>query len=116
MAFTKPSFSKFENDTVKNVTDFIRAEGIQCDLDEVETADIWTDQAEFDEVVEALKLREQYAAGKLDVDYLAGHKVFKGQDARDYFKMPHIVGGVTFPGNTVSSQPHVTHICCRRTE
>ena len=87
---------KLEEENVKNVGEFIKKHGIECDLRDVETVDIWTDPKQWNEILEALKARKKVCEGRLDADVLTKHKVWSAEEAKEGLLIPEAVGAVSF--------------------
>lgn len=94
---------KLEEDNVQNVAKLIKDLGIECDLREVETVDIWTDdQKGWDEALESLKKRKEVLKGKIEEAVLMKHKVWGKEEARRGLMIPEAVGAVSFPAYALS--------------
>lgn len=93
---------KLEEDNVKNVGEFIKALGIDCDLRDVETIDVFTDQKQFDEGLESLKLRKEVLKGYVENSVLTKHRIWSAKETREELLVPDGVGAVSFPAYKLS--------------
>ncbi|TVY45798.1 putative oxidoreductase [Lachnellula occidentalis] len=91
---------QWEEDNVKNVGVFIREHGIECDLRDVESVDVTTDDGQFQDILEALKMRKE-VAGKAGVA-LWEHKIWSQEEARKELLIPQAVGAVSFPAHVLN--------------
>lgn len=93
---------KLEEENVQNVGKLIKELGIECDLRDVETVDIWTVQKGWDEALEALKKRKEVLKGKVEEAILTKHKVWGKKEAREGLLIPEALGAVSFPAYALS--------------
>lgn len=91
-----------EEENVANVGKLIGELGIECDLREVETVDIWMDQEGWEDVLAALKKREEVFKGKVEEIVLTKHKIWTREDARKELLIPEAIGAVSFPAYSLS--------------
>lgn len=91
-----------EEVNVKNVGNFIKEHGIGCDLRDVETVDIFTDQPEWEEALEALKAREEAFDGRVEAKVLTKHRVWSAKETREELLVPAGVGAISFPAYALS--------------
>jgi glycine/D-amino acid oxidase-like deaminating enzyme len=91
---------QWEEDNVKNMGNFIKEHGIDCDLRDVETADETTDEEQFQEFLDALKVRKE-VAGKTEVT-LFEHKIWGKEEARKGLLIPKAVGAASFPAHVLN--------------
>ncbi|KAG9233735.1 FAD dependent oxidoreductase superfamily protein [Amylocarpus encephaloides] len=88
---------QLEEANVKNVGAFIKEQNIDCDLRDVETIDISTDQRQWESVLAALKARQEVFDGKREEAVLTKHKLWSAQEAKEDLLVPNGVGAVSFP-------------------
>ncbi|MCJ1444022.1 MAG: hypothetical protein MMC23_004522 [Stictis urceolatum] len=88
-----------EETTVQRIGKLVHDENIKCDLRAVETCDIVTEQKDWDEMVDVVKIREKYTA---DHPQVTKRKLWFGEEARKEFLVPAAVGAVTFPAYSLS--------------
>ncbi|TVY18065.1 putative oxidoreductase OrdL [Lachnellula arida] len=93
---------KFEEENVANLGKLIKELGVKCDLREVESVDIWTDQEEWDDVLELLKKRQDVFDGKMKESVLKKYKIWTRDEARKELLVPEAVGAVGFPAYALS--------------
>ncbi|TVY32718.1 hypothetical protein LSUB1_G007603 [Lachnellula subtilissima] len=88
---------KLKEENVASVGKLIKELRIKCDLREVETVDIWTDQDEWDDVLELLKQRHEVLDGKMGEGDLKKYKIWTRDEARKELLVPEAVGAVSIP-------------------
>lgn len=93
---------KLEEENVQNVGSLIKELGIDCDLRDVETVDIFTDQEKWEEALESLKRRKEVLEGKVEGTVLMKHKVWSKDEAREGLLIPDAVGAVSFRAYALS--------------
>ncbi|CZR54288.1 uncharacterized protein PAC_04171 [Phialocephala subalpina] len=91
-----------EEVNVKNVGNFIKEHEIGCDLRDVETVDIFTDQPGWEEALEALKAREEAFDGRVEAKVLTKHRVWSAKETREELLVPAGVGAISFPAYALS--------------
>lgn len=105
-------FERLEEENVQDIADFVREHEVDCDFEDVETADTYIHEDEWAGVLEIVELREKIRQERNDAGPLTKRKVLHGQEARDYLNIPSIVGAVTYPAHT--QNPY--HLVCRMLE
>ena len=93
-------FEKLEEENVQDIADFVRTHNVDCDFQDVETADCYVTENEWAKVLEIVRYREEMRQRRQDAGPLTKKEVLQGQKARDYMGMPTIVGAVTWPAHT----------------
>ncbi|KAF5552080.1 oxidoreductase ordL [Fusarium phyllophilum] len=92
--------ANMEQDCVNDVRDFVRSHNISSDFTDVETASLyWTDDS-FKAAVESIEFQHDLEKRRPDDVPKNKRTIWKGQDARDYWGWPEIVGAVTFKAHT----------------
>ncbi|KAF8849007.1 FAD dependent oxidoreductase [Acephala macrosclerotiorum] len=91
-----------EEENVKNVGEFIKEHGIECDLRAVETVDIFTYQSEWEEALAALKARKEAFDGKVEAEVLTKHRVWSAKETREELLIPQGLGAISFPAYALS--------------
>jgi glycine/D-amino acid oxidase-like deaminating enzyme len=93
---------KLEEENVKNVGEFIKEHGIECDLRDVETVDIWKDLKQWEDTLESLKKRKEMFEGRFEAEVLTKHKIWSKEEAREGLLIPEAEGAVSFPAFALS--------------
>jgi glycine/D-amino acid oxidase-like deaminating enzyme len=93
---------KLEEDNVKNVGEFIKTHGIDCDLRDVETLDVFTDQKKLDHAFAALKARKGVLEGHVTANVLTKHKIWSEKETREELLIPEGVGAISYPAYKLS--------------
>lgn len=101
---------KLEEDNVKNVGEFIKTFGIDCDLRDVETLDIFTDQKQLDDALESLKARKEVLKGHVEASILTKHRVWSAKETREKLLIPEGVGAISFPAYKLSPYKFVCKV------
>lgn len=91
-----------EEENVANLGKLIKELGIKCDLREVESVDIWTDQERFADVLELLNKRQDVFDDKMKESVLKKYKIWTRDEARKELLVPEAVGAVSFPAYAFS--------------
>ena len=91
---------RLEEETVQDIADFVKEHSVDCDFQDVETADIYTTEEAWAEVLEVVRVREEVRRRRPEAGPLTKRKVMHGQEAIDRMGMPTIVGAVTYPAHT----------------
>ncbi|KAI0130028.1 FAD dependent oxidoreductase superfamily protein [Xylariales sp. AK1849] len=105
-------FEKLEEQNVKDIADFVRTHDVACDFQDVETADIYQTEQEWNKVVEVVRMREEVRQRRPDAAPITQRKVLQGEEAREKMGMPTVVGAVTYPAHT--QNPYL--LVCRMLE
>jgi glycine/D-amino acid oxidase-like deaminating enzyme len=87
---------KLEEENVKNVGEFIKTFGIDCDLRDVETVDIFTDRKQWDGALESLKARKDVLKGHVEANILTKHRVWSAKETREELLIPEGIGAISF--------------------
>lgn len=99
--------ARLEQDCVNDVRDFVRSHNVSNGWRDVETADLYFTKEEFEKAAEIVEFQRELARRRPDdVPQDSPRTVFRGQDARDYWQWPEILGAVTYPGHT--QNPYLT--------
>jgi len=91
-----------EEETVREIGELVRKERIECDLRNVETVDIFTDQPQFDAAIAALEARRKVFEGRVEAETLTKHRVWSEKETREELLIPEGVGAVSFRGYALS--------------
>lgn len=81
---------------------FIRKLGIDCDLRDVETLDVFTDSAKWEAALEALAARKEVLEGNVETEILTKHRIWTAKETRDELLIPKAVGAISFPAYALS--------------
>lgn len=99
--------AKLEQDCVDDVQDFVRSHNVSSGWQDVETADIYYTQEAFEKAAEIVEFQRELAERRPDdVPQNNPRAVLRGQEARDYWQWPEILGAVTYAGHT--QNPYLT--------
>lgn len=93
---------KLEEDNVKHVGELIRSLGIDCDLRDVETLDVTTDEVQWEAALNALETRKRVLRGKVEESVLTKHRVWSKEETRNELLIPEGVGAISFPAFKLS--------------
>ncbi|RBR25169.1 uncharacterized protein FIESC28_02077 [Fusarium coffeatum] len=98
--------SNMEQDCVNDVREFVKSNNVSSDFTDVETASLYWTKDAFDTAVKNIEF--QHALEKKRPNDVPDNKrtIMKGQEARDYWQWPEIVGAVTFKAHT--QNPYLT--------
>ncbi|KAH7179163.1 FAD dependent oxidoreductase [Fusarium flagelliforme] len=98
--------SNMEQDCVNDVREFVKSNNVSSDFTDVETASLYWTKDAFDTAVKNIEF--QHALEKKRPNDVPDNKrtILKGQEARDYWQWPEIVGAVTFKAHT--QNPYLT--------
>ncbi|RFU31321.1 hypothetical protein B7463_g5007, partial [Scytalidium lignicola] len=111
----------FEKSNVRHVGEFIQRNEIECDLRSVETVDIYTDEKQWDEALEALKAIKEVVGEEEDEEEEGSfsdnstkihvkHKVWSQKETREELLIPDGVGAISFPAFVLSPYKFVCGI------
>ncbi|KAF4998050.1 hypothetical protein FDECE_11902 [Fusarium decemcellulare] len=91
---------RMEQDCVNDVRDFVRSHNVSSDFTEVESGYLfWTREA-FEKGIGVVEFQDELAERRPDDVPKNKRTVYKGQEARDHWGWPEIVGAITFKANT----------------
>jgi glycine/D-amino acid oxidase-like deaminating enzyme len=93
-------FEQLEEQNVQDIADFVRDHKVDCDFQDVETADAYYTEQGWAEVLDVIKYRQEVSKRWPDVRPLIKRKVWHGQDAREHLGLPNVLGAVTYPAHT----------------
>ncbi|CAG7559979.1 unnamed protein product [Fusarium equiseti] len=98
--------SNMEQDCVNDVREFVKSNNVSSDFTDVETASLYWTKDSFETAVKNIEF--QHALEKKRPNDVPDNKrtILKGQEARDYWQWPEIVGAVTFKAHT--QNPYLT--------
>ncbi|KAI1058912.1 hypothetical protein LB507_004034 [Fusarium sp. FIESC RH6] len=98
--------SNMEQDCVNDVREFVKSHNVSSDFTDVETASLYWTKDAFDTAVKNIEF--QHALEKKRPNDVPDNKrtIMRGQEARDYWQWPEIVGAVTFKAHT--QNPYLT--------
>ncbi|MCJ1435569.1 hypothetical protein MMC27_004943 [Xylographa pallens] len=105
-------FERLEEETVQDIAAFVRAHDVDCDFQDVETADVFLTEEEWAEALEVKRFREEVQQRRPVIRARMQLDVRHGAEARAYIGTPHIVGSVTYPAHT--QNPYL--LVCRMLE
>jgi hypothetical protein len=87
---------------VANVAKLIKGLGIECDLRDVETLDIFTDFVKWEAALEALAARKEVLKGNVETAILTKHRVWTAKETREELLVPEGMGAISFPAYALS--------------
>jgi glycine/D-amino acid oxidase-like deaminating enzyme len=93
-------FEQLEEQNVLDVANFVRDHHVHCDFQDVETADTYYTEEGWQEVLEALRFREEVSKRRPVAKSLIKRRVWHGHQARAHLGLPDLVGAVTYPAHT----------------
>jgi len=93
-----------EERNVHNVGEFIRIHGIDCDLRDLETVDIFAHQGHWNEALAALEARKGVLQGRAEAKMLVEHKIWTQKQTREELLIPKGLGAISFPAHAL--QPY----------
>ena len=93
-------FERLEEENVRDIADFVREHKVDCDFQNVETADTYVTEEEWREVLEIVDFREKIRQRRPDAGPLIKRKVLQGRGARDCLGIDSVVGAVFWPAHT----------------
>jgi glycine/D-amino acid oxidase-like deaminating enzyme len=93
-------FEQLEEQNVLDIANFVRDYEVDCDFQDVETADVYTTAEGWEEVLEIIQLREEVRKKRPDVAPLIERKIWHGEKASEYLGLPGIIGAVTYSAHT----------------
>lgn len=96
--------------------DLVEREKVACDLTELESVDLFWDQALFAKAVDAVRARHQALPWETD-EGLPSWNVHQAAETREKFKAPDALGAISYPGATLSAYKLVRgllHLALRR--
>ncbi|KAH7418155.1 FAD dependent oxidoreductase [Cadophora sp. MPI-SDFR-AT-0126] len=101
---------KLEEENVKKVGQFVKEHEIECDLRDVETLDVFTDDRKWASALKSLKARKDVLAGKVGANILTKHKVWSAKETRQQLLIPEGVGAISFPAYALSPYKFVCRL------
>ncbi|KAK8855066.1 oxidoreductase ordL [Apiospora arundinis] len=98
---------RLEQDCVNDMRNFVSSHNVSSGWQDVETADLYYTKEEFEKAAEVVEFQQELAKRRPD-DIPQGNPrtVFRGQEARDYWHWPEILGAITYAGHT--QNPYLT--------
>lgn len=93
-------FEQLEEQNVLDIAQFVRDHKVDCDFQDVETADTYYTDKGWAEVLDVIRFREEVSRRKPGVRRLITRRVWHGQQAREHLGLPNILGAVTYPAHT----------------
>ncbi|KAK8110250.1 uncharacterized protein PG998_006707 [Apiospora kogelbergensis] len=98
---------KLEQDCVSDVRDFVHRYNVSSGWRDVETADLYYTQDEFEKAAAVVEFQDELRRRRPDhAPQNNARTVFRGQEARDHWRWPEISGAVTYAGHT--QNPYLT--------
>ena len=105
-------FARLEEQNVQDIADFVREHDVDCDFQDVETADVFLTEEKWAEALEVRRFRGESQQRRPDIRNRMKLDVRHGAEARKYMGIPNIVGSVTYPAHT--QNPYL--LVCRMLE
>lgn len=97
---------KMEQDGIDDVREFVKTYNVSSGWQDVESADLyWTKEA-FEKAVDIVEYQRDLEQRRPDDVPKNDRTVYTGQEARDYWGWPEILGAVTFAAHT--QNPYLT--------
>ncbi|KAK8024408.1 hypothetical protein PG993_012474 [Apiospora rasikravindrae] len=98
---------RLEQDCVDDMREFVSKYNVSSGWRNVETADLYYTKEEFEKAAEVVQFQRELAECRPD-DVPQGNPrtVYSGQEARDHWQWPEILGAVTYTGHT--QNPYLT--------
>ena len=94
-------FEQLEEQTVVDIANFVKQHKVDCDFQDVETADTFTTVEAWKEVLEVVRMREEVRKKRSDARQTSFMKeVWEGQEACERLGLPGLVGAVTYSAHT----------------
>ncbi|KFA80547.1 hypothetical protein S40288_07200 [Stachybotrys chartarum IBT 40288] len=97
---------KMEQDCIDDVRNFVRTHNVSSGWQDVESADLYWTKAAFENAVDVVEFQRELEERRPNDVPKNNRTVYAGQDARDYWKWPEILGAVTFSAHT--QNPYLT--------
>ncbi|KAK2606445.1 hypothetical protein QQS21_003138 [Conoideocrella luteorostrata] len=91
---------KLEEGSIQDIANFVREHNVDCDFQDVETADAYVTEEIWANISTTMKAREEVKQRRPGDVSSTEIRLWEGQAARDHMGMPGIVGAVTYPGHT----------------
>lgn len=104
-AFGEEEAIKFENleeQNVRDIADFVREHDVDCDFQDVETADTYSTKKAWEGVLEVARLREETRDRRHDTESLVKRQIWHGKEASERVGLPNLLGAVTYPAHTLN--------------
>lgn len=101
---------------MRGVATFAREQGIACDLEHVETVDVFEDEGAFAEALAAVASRRAALAGDIQRGEAQERWAWSADEARRKFGTPGAVGAVSFGAYTLSPYEFVCGVLRRGLE
>lgn len=98
--------SRMEQDSVNDLREYVLSHNISSGWQDVDTADLyWTKEA-FEQAVQVFEFQRELDQRRPDDVPKNDRAVYAGQDARDHWGWPEILGAITFKAHT--QNPYLT--------
>ena len=98
---------KLEQDCTDDMADFVREYNVSSGWQDVETADLYFKKENYEAALEVLEFQRELAERRPnDVPQGNPRTAYSGQEARDHWGWPEILGAVTYRGYT--QNPYLT--------
>ncbi|OCT49598.1 FAD dependent oxidoreductase superfamily protein [Cladophialophora carrionii] len=105
-------FERLEEQNVRDIAHFVREHQVDCDFQDVETADAYYTARGWAEALDVMRYREEVSRRRPDVPSPIGKRVWHGRAARERLGLPDVLGAVTYPAHT--QNPYL--LVCRMLE
>lgn len=92
--------SNMEQDCVNDVREFVLSNNVSSDFTDVETASLYWTRDSFETAVKSIEFMHELEERRPNDVPKNKRTIWKGQEARDYWGWPEIVGAVTFKAHT----------------
>ncbi|KAK0113020.1 hypothetical protein ONS95_014730 [Cadophora gregata] len=101
---------KLEEENVRKLGEFVKEHEIDCDLRDVETLDIFTDDRKWERALASLEARNDVLGGKVETNILTKHRVWSAKETRERLLIPEGVGAISFPAYVLSPYKFVCRL------
>ncbi|KAH8195533.1 hypothetical protein TruAng_010293 [Truncatella angustata] len=93
-------FERLEEENVQDMAGFVREHDVDCDFEDIETADVYLTKSEWAKIKEVLALRAEVRKRRPDAVPLGDKKVFEGEAAARRVGIQNALGAVLYPAHT----------------
>lgn len=104
-------FEQLEAQNVQDIAELVKEHDIDCDFQDVETADVYTNGRDWEEVLEVWEARKD-AYERRGLEQPSKMRLWTGDEASEMLGIKGLLGAVTYPAHT--QNPY--HLVCRLLE
>ncbi len=95
-------FGNLEEQNVQDIADFVREHDVDCDFQDVETADTYSTKDAWEGVLEVARMREEARKRRHDTEPLVKRQIWHGKEASERLGLPNLLGAVTYSAHTLN--------------